>query len=331
MNNLPAKYPVVGVGISATDYGEVLRLCRDWIVHKHAAPDSEKPSSRSIFVCTVNAVMKGVFDPEFRALLNQGDIATTDGVPLAWVLRSMGVRRQPRVYGPNLMLALCGQAARLGHRIYLFGGREEVIPELCRVLRKKFPTLEIAGTYPHRAPPRDGDAAREAADAVRESGADIVFVGFGQPRQEQWMVRHAADLPGSVMVGVGAAFDFHTGRVRQAPAWMQDRGLEWLFSTADGTSPFVEKVRFAEPALSPPVGSSVGRPAAVPAAGCHAANLAEGESEPRAQATGQGRRAATRCGTASPRTLAHFGLVLNRLEPSCLWPVACALGSGSAW
>ncbi len=229
MSNLPPKYPVVGVGISATNYGEVLRLCRDWIARKHAAPDSQKPPSRSIFVCTVNAVMKGVFDPEFRALLNQGDIATTDGVPLAWVLRSMGVRRQPRVYGPNLMLALCGQAARLGHRIYLFGGREDVVPELCRVLRKKLPSLEIAGAYAYRDPPRDADSAREAADAVRQSGADIVFVGFGQPRQEQWMVRHAADLPGAVMVGVGAAFDFHVGRVRQAPVWMQNRGLEWLF------------------------------------------------------------------------------------------------------
>ena len=228
MMNLPRKYPVVGVGISATNYGQVLRLCRAWIARRGTA-SAEGTPAHSIFVCTVNAVMKGFFNPEFRALLNRGDITTTDGMPLAWVLRSMGVRRQPRVYGPNLMQALCGQAARLGHRIYLFGGREEVIPELCCVLHERFPALKIVGAYPSPDPPSAPEAARRATAAVRESGADIVFVGFGQPRQEQWMLRHGPDLPGVVMVGVGAAFDFHAGRVRQAPRWMQDRGLEWLF------------------------------------------------------------------------------------------------------
>ena len=172
--------------------------------------------------------MTAVFQPSFRHLLNAGDLATTDGMPLAWALRSFGVKGQPRVYGPSLMLALCGQACRLGHRVFLFGGREEVLPQLQLRLERRFPELKIAGTFARRDPPR-GAEDDVWVDAIRESQADLVFVGFGQPRQEQWILDHRDRLPGVVMIGVGAAFDFHAGRVRQAPGWMQRAGLEWLF------------------------------------------------------------------------------------------------------
>ena len=233
---LPPKHSVLGVGISSTTYKEVMRLCRHWIGRRRmrasrttgaaGAPSPEQ--GHCVFICTVNAVMTAVFQPAFRHLLNAGDLATTDGMPLAWALRSFGVKDQPRVYGPDLMLALCGQAARLGHRIFLFGGREEVLPRLRRRLENKFPDLNIVGTLARRDPPRGADDDAWV-NAVRDARTDLVFVGFGQPRQEQWILEHRDRLPGVVMIGVGAAFDFHAGRVRQAPGWMQRAGLEWLF------------------------------------------------------------------------------------------------------
>ena len=230
---LPAKHSVLGVGISATSYKEVMSLCRHWIELRRGysggaddPPGAER--GHCIFICTVNAVMTAVFQPSFRHLLNAGDLATTDGMPLAWALRSFGIKGQPRVYGPSLMLALCGQATRLGHRVFLFGGREEVLPQLQRHLENRFLGLNIVGTFARRDPPRGAEDDAWVA-AIQDSQADLVFVGFGQPRQERWILDHRDRLPGVVMIGVGAAFDFHAGRVRQAPAWMQRAGLEWLF------------------------------------------------------------------------------------------------------
>jgi len=225
---LPPKQPVLGVGISATNYRQILQLCRQWIAERSQDP-AKSGNGHSIFVCTVNAVMTAVLRPAFRSLLNSGDLATTDGMPLAWALRSFGVRKQPRVYGPDLMLALCGQATRLGHRIYLFGGRKEVVDALPQILGNRFPGIQIAGTYASRNPPSTRQARRASIDAIQSAKTDIVFVGFGQPRQEQWIVDHRDQLPGVVLAGVGAAFDFHAGRVPQAPRWMQRSGLEWLF------------------------------------------------------------------------------------------------------
>ena len=225
---LPPKHPVLGVGISATNYGRILRLCRQW-VEQHRQDPAKNRNGHCIFVCTVNAVMTAVLRPAFRTLLNSGDVATTDGMPLAWALRSFGVRKQPRVYGPDLMLALCGQATRLGHRIYLFGGRKEVIEVLPHTLAKRFPGIRITGSYASRNPPSTPQADRESIDAIKSAKADIVFVGFGQPRQEKWIVDHRDVLPGVVLAGVGAAFDLHAGRLPQAPRWMQRSGLEWFF------------------------------------------------------------------------------------------------------
>lgn len=231
---LPPKVPVLGVDISATNYGEVLRLCRTWAERRRGREELSTALVKAsgalcIFVCTVNAVMTAVLRSEYKSVLNAGDIATTDGMPLAWALRSFGVRGQPRVYGPDLMLALCGQATRLGHRIFLFGGREDVIPVTCRKLTQRFPGLNIVGTYAQPDPPQTGEEKASWIETVTESGADIVFVGFGQPRQEEWILQHRDKLSGLVMIGVGAAFDFHAGRVRQAPPWMQSAGLEWFF------------------------------------------------------------------------------------------------------
>lgn len=218
----PPKQVLMGVGVSPTSYQEVLSLCRYWIQHPARR-------GRSIALLTVHSVMTGAFDRSYRAVLNGTDLSVTDGMPLVWALRSFGFRKQERVYGPDLMLALCRQAGQLSHSVFLYGGREEVLETLRRKLTMRFPGLEIVDTY---APPFRPLTPEEDHDCVRRivsSGARLVFVGIGTPKQDRWIAEHASQLPGVVMLGVGAAFDFHAGRVPQAPAWMQRRGLEWFF------------------------------------------------------------------------------------------------------
>jgi N-acetylglucosaminyldiphosphoundecaprenol N-acetyl-beta-D-mannosaminyltransferase len=226
--SVPLKKSVLGIGVSVTSYGEVLRVCAQWIEERRAAGGSQLPA-RYAAILNVHSVMTGVLDSSFRAVLNGADLGTSDGMPLVWALRWLGARGQRRVYGPDLMLALCGQAARLGHRIFLYGGREETLAQLGELLRTRFPNLSIAGAYapPFRRLTPEEDAACMAR--ICASGADLAFVGIGAPKQERWMAEHKAKMPGVVMLGVGAAFDFHCGRVRQAPGWMQRAGLEWLF------------------------------------------------------------------------------------------------------
>ena len=216
-----AKTSVLGVGVSHANYGQILRLCREWI--------DQKGPGRYCAILTVHSVMTAVFDPLFRAHLNRATLATSDGMPLVWALRSFGTRQQRRVYGPDLMLAVCGQAQRLGHRIYLYGGRQETLGILCGRLGQKFPGLRIAGAYSPPFRPLTPEEDARAIGHIRDSQADIVFCGIGAPKQERWMAAHVDQLPGCLLFGVGAAFDFHAGRVRQAPRWMQRSGLEWLF------------------------------------------------------------------------------------------------------
>jgi N-acetylglucosaminyldiphosphoundecaprenol N-acetyl-beta-D-mannosaminyltransferase len=223
-NHTPPRLDVLGVHINATSYDEVTRTCAYWI----STRDNET-SARYICVTSVHGVMEARKNAEIRSILNNADIATPDGMPLVWALRSFGQPQQQRVYGPDLMLALCDQAARLGHRIFLYGGRTETLEHLCRNLRARFPELIIAGSY---SPPFRTLSEEEEASVrkmIREAAPSLVFVGISTPKQERWMAEHRDVFPGVVMIGVGAAFDFHAGRVKQAPAWMQRNGLEWLF------------------------------------------------------------------------------------------------------
>jgi N-acetylglucosaminyldiphosphoundecaprenol N-acetyl-beta-D-mannosaminyltransferase len=168
-------------------------------------------------------------DHAFRQILNEADVTTPDGMPLVWALRSFGMRSQQRVYGPTLMLRVCEQAAQAGHRIFLYGGRPETLPLLCEKLTDRFPELQIVGQY---SPPFRSLTEHEEVsvrDAVERADPDIIFVGISTPKQENWMRSHRDAFSGRILIGVGAAFDFHAGRVKQAPSWMQRAGLEWLF------------------------------------------------------------------------------------------------------
>lgn len=223
---LPTKKPVVGVGISATAYDEVLDVVAGWVERRR---DGAAAPGRYICVTSVHGVISSVFDPEIRKILNGADIATPDGMPLVWAMRSFGVSGQTRVYGPTLMLKACKRAAEAGQRIFLYGGQDETLALLERNLLAQFPKLIIAGKYAPPFRPLTPEESAQVVDLIRSANSDLVFVGLSTPKQERWMVQHRDRLPGVVMFGVGAAFNFHAGTVKQAPEWMQRSGLEWLF------------------------------------------------------------------------------------------------------
>ena len=220
---IPRRVNVAGTNISTTSYEQVVKLCRAW------AAVNDETHATYICVTSVHGVIEARSDAELRRAFEGADVVTPDGMPIVWALRSFGVKDQQRVYGPTLMLHICDEAAREGWRVFLYGARAETLAELKKRLCNRFPGLLITGT--HSPPFRDLTEQDESdvRQQVNDSHADILFVGLSTPKQEKWMLAHRAAFPGVTMIGVGAAFDFHAGRTRQAPAWMQRNGLEWIF------------------------------------------------------------------------------------------------------
>ncbi len=217
-----ASARVVGMRIDAT-------TCEDATARMLAWASAGKPA----YVCTatVQMVMEAHDHPEFRPVVEEADLVTADGMPLAWAQRLLGVPHATRVCGPELMPSLCAAAAAAGVPVGLYGGTPGVMDDLLRELRGRFPALDIV--Y-HWCPPFRPLTEEEDARVVREvadSGARILFVGIGCPKQEKWMYEHR-DSVSAVMIGVGAAFDFMAGHKKRAPRFLQDLGLEWLFRLA---------------------------------------------------------------------------------------------------
>ncbi|MGA3362821.1 MAG: WecB/TagA/CpsF family glycosyltransferase [Solirubrobacteraceae bacterium] len=190
-------------------------------------------SRGSLSAAAVHLVMLAQEDEDVRRAVLAASLVVPDGQPLVWALRALGHASATRVYGPELMARYCEHAARTGTPAFLYGGRSEgVLVELTVRLRTRFPGLAIAGGYspPFRAPSRDED--EQIAERIDASGAAVVWVGTGQPRQEQWMARMRPRLSAPMLIAVGAAFDFHAGLVPQAPDWMGRNGLEWTYRLA---------------------------------------------------------------------------------------------------
>ena len=183
-----------------------------------------------VTAAAVNLVMSAREDPRARAAVLGATLAVPDGQPLVWALHALGHARATRVYGPDLMARFCARAAAGGTPIYLYGGRTpEALGLLERRLRERFPGLQIAGGFSPPFRELTPEEEREVLAAIDASGAQVVWVGTGQPKQEKWMLAMRPRLSAPLLVGVGAAFDFHAGLVPQAPAWMQRRGLEWVY------------------------------------------------------------------------------------------------------
>jgi N-acetylglucosaminyldiphosphoundecaprenol N-acetyl-beta-D-mannosaminyltransferase len=222
------KQNVLGVGITPTSYEEVVRACKEWCTAAETAA-SRQESARYITVTSVHGIISAVSDARFSKTLNQAAIATPDGMPVVWALRSFGHRQQQRVYGPDLTLALCEMAAREKIGIFLYGSSQATLNRLEENLSRRFPELQITGSFSPPFRPLTEEESVAVVERIRRSGARLIFIGLSTPKQERWMSAHRNRLPGMVLVGVGAAFDFHAGVLRQAPPWMQRSGLEWAF------------------------------------------------------------------------------------------------------
>ncbi len=223
-SSLPASVKVVDIPLALTDYTRTL----DWI-------DAmvEQRQRGYVCVCNVHAVMASSEDAELRDALCHSSMNLPDGKPLVWAINALGHSLAGRVYGPELMSRACARGAASARRFYLYGGRNQgALVQLVLNLRQLYPGLQIAGGY---SPPHRSLTEEEQNAVLRDinySRADIVWVGIGVPKQEKWMAKFRDSLDAPVLIGVGAAFDFHAGLVRQAPNWLQEAGLEWAYRLA---------------------------------------------------------------------------------------------------
>jgi len=217
----PLTVPVLGIPLALIDYERTL----DWI------DDAVARGERGyVCVAAVHTVMACREDPALRAAVLGSSMTVPDGQPLVWAMNALGFDLTNRVYGPELMSRACERAARTGRRMFLYGGRNEgALVQLTLNLRRRYPGLKIVGGYcpPHRTLTADEEAA--VIEDIERSQADVVWVGIGVPKQEKWMAAMRPRLTAPVLIGVGAAFDFHAGLVPQAPDLLQRLGLEWVY------------------------------------------------------------------------------------------------------
>lgn len=219
----PVKVDLLGVGISPTNYDEAVELilCA-----------AERKQSPVVACQAVHAVVTAAGNAELRNRVNSFELVTPDGQPVRWAINWLhGVGLRERVYGPELMLRLCREAAGRGVGVYLYGGTEEVLDKLCARLEQHCPSLVIAGREAPPFRPMTDDEDRQVIGRINASGAGLVFIGLGCPKQDHFAYEHRQALR-AALICVGAAFDFHAGLKPMAPRWMQRHGLEWLFRLA---------------------------------------------------------------------------------------------------
>jgi N-acetylglucosaminyldiphosphoundecaprenol N-acetyl-beta-D-mannosaminyltransferase len=220
----PDSVPVLGVPLALTDYASTI----EWIDEAIATN-----LHGYVCVCNVHTVMASQEDEELRDALRGSALNVPDGQPLVWAINALGHSLAGRVYGPELMSRACAHAASTGARFYLYGGRNQgALVQLALNLRREHPGVRIVGGYspPHRPLTPEEQAA--VADEINRSRADVVWAGIGVPKQEKWMATMRDRLDAPLLLGVGAAFDFHAGLVPQAPNWLQEAGLEWAYRLA---------------------------------------------------------------------------------------------------
>jgi N-acetylglucosaminyldiphosphoundecaprenol N-acetyl-beta-D-mannosaminyltransferase len=213
------RLSVLGAQISALSWDDAILQILVW---------GARHESRYVTLCNVHSVVTTTRNSDYKTVINQGDLALPDGAPIAWAVRRLGYSAQRRISGPDLMWRYLAEAENLGQVVYFFGSTEPTLQKLRIAIQREFPSLVIGGAY---SPPfRDATVEEDEAQvaAINRSGAHVVFVGLGCPKQEHWMAEHRGRV-NAVMLGVGAAFDFHAGTVKRAPLWFQKYGMEWLY------------------------------------------------------------------------------------------------------
>ncbi|MFN3189385.1 MAG: WecB/TagA/CpsF family glycosyltransferase [Aureliella sp.] len=233
------KKNLLGIGINAVDY--------DSAVEQIVQAGRER-SPLGVSALAVHGVMTGVMDREHCFRLNELELVVPDGQPVRWGLNMVHKLDLPdRVYGPTLTLKVCEAAAQAGLPIFLFGSDEQTLEKLQSKLKERYPEIKIAGARPSRFRQMSSEERDELIEEIKASGAAITLVGIGCPRQEVWAYEFKERLSMPVMA-VGAAFAFHAGELAQAPRWMQDRGLEWLYRLTREPTRLWKRYVFLNPA-----------------------------------------------------------------------------------
>jgi N-acetylglucosaminyldiphosphoundecaprenol N-acetyl-beta-D-mannosaminyltransferase len=218
------KRQLLGVPIAMTDYEQAMDVMDGMIARRERG-----------YVCAVavHALTVGYKDADMRRALLESTLVVPDGMPLVWAANVLGENLDQRVYGPELMRRYSQRCATQGHRVWLYGGRDQGhLVQLALRLRQQNPGIKIVGGYAPPFRPLTQEEEDELVEQINQAKPDVLWVGIGVPKQEKWMARIRERLEVPVMCAVGAAFDFHAGRISQAPAWMQDRGLEWTYRIA---------------------------------------------------------------------------------------------------
>lgn len=221
----PRQFRILGIPVSVVDLPRSVELMSAW---------ARSGGVRTVFVREVASLMAAVDEPYLASLHEKADLIVADGIPLVWTGRLRGLGGElGRVPGADLLDAVCRHSLSTGQSHYFFGGKPGVAEEMVRRLKERHPGLAIAGTYspPFRAIGRDfylDEPALAEVERIKAADPDFIWVGISSPKQEYWMMQAVSRLPRGVLVGVGAAFDFHSGAVRRAPRWMRDNGLEWM-------------------------------------------------------------------------------------------------------
>ena len=214
------RVDVLGVGISAIDMTAAVDEITAWV---------EEHEQHYVCVTGVHGVMESQRDPTLREVHNRSGLTTPDGMPMVWAGHRAGASAMSRVYGPDLMLAICERAAERGWTSFFYGGREGVPERLAANLTQRFPGLQVIGWYSPPFRPLTDEEDEAVVARIKTLAPDLLWVGLSTPKQERWMAAHVGRVTVPALLGVGAAFDIHAGTLPQAPRWMQQRGLEWFY------------------------------------------------------------------------------------------------------
>ncbi len=217
---MKSRVNVLGVMVNAINMGDAISTIDEWIQNR-----------QSNYVCVTSAhgILESQDDPVFKSILNFSGLTTPDGMSIVWILQLQGYHQVTRVYGPDLMKAVCEQSLIRGWSHFFYGGAPGVAELLAGRLQLQFPGINIVGWY---TPPFRELTSEEDNNILREIHSvkpNIIWVGLSTPKQERWMASHVDNIPGTTLIGVGAAFDFISGTKKQAPIWIQRSGTEWLF------------------------------------------------------------------------------------------------------
>jgi N-acetylglucosaminyldiphosphoundecaprenol N-acetyl-beta-D-mannosaminyltransferase len=233
------KREILGVPVAMTDYRGAVD-----------AMDAMVDGRERGYVCAVavHSLTVALDDPDMADALRGATFVVPDGMPVVWAANILGGHLKERVYGPELMLRYSERCAERGHRVWLYGGRDQgSLAQLALNLRRRLPGINIVGGYSPPFRPMTEEEEDTLVEQVNDARPDVLWVGIGVPRQEKWMARMRARLDVPVMCAVGAAFDFHAGRISQAPTWMQQRGLEWIYRLAQEPRRLLPRYVYSNP------------------------------------------------------------------------------------